>query len=68
MPEVPTVIFETEERVIGTSSSFVGIVSDLGSLDQFPIESKHRGVEIEKKAGVGFGEIEYLQPELIVNF
>jgi hypothetical protein len=52
--------FETEQRMVRTSPSFVRIGVDFGSLDQLAIEDENGRIEIEYKAGPRLGEIEHL--------
>jgi hypothetical protein len=61
MPEVSGMGFETEQRMIRTSPSFVRVVADFGSFDQLAIKGENGRIEIEKKAGARFGEIEHLE-------
>ena len=53
--------------MVGTGASFVRVVSDFGPFDEFAVEGKNRRVEIEEKAGARIGEVEHLQPQMIVN-
>jgi hypothetical protein len=41
--------------MVRSSSSFVRIVTDFGSLDELAIKGEHRRIEIEQKAGPRFG-------------
>ena len=44
------------------------IVADFGSLNELAIKGENGRIEIEQKAGTRLGEIEHLEPELVVNF
>ena len=46
--------------MIRTNPSFVRIVTHFGSLDELAIKNENGRIEIEQKAGAGFGEIEHL--------
>ena len=55
MPKVSGMIFETEQRMVRTSPSFVRIVADFGSLDELAIKGENGRIQIEQKAGAGLG-------------
>jgi len=55
MPKISGVIFETEQGMVRPSPSFVRIVADFRSLDEFAIKGENGRIEIEQKAGTRLG-------------
>lgn len=66
MPEFLEMGLEAQERMIGTSASFLGIVAYPCKLG-LPMEGKNHGIQIEDQAGSGFGQNKQPGSEPIVH-
>jgi len=66
MPELLQMSLEAEERMIGASSPFLGIVPNAGKLE-LAVNGENYRIEIERQSSSGFGQRKQLGTKLIVQ-
>ncbi len=66
MPELLEMGLETQQRMIGASAPFLGIVTDFGKLG-LPIDCEDHRVQIEDQRGSGFGYSKQPGAKLVVQ-
>jgi len=66
MPELLQMSLETNERVVGTSAVFLGVVPEASEL-RFAIDGQDHGIQIEGEGGSPSGQGEELSAQLIVQ-
>lgn len=66
MPEFLKMGLEAQQRMIGSSAPFLGVVAHFGELG-LSVNRQHHGIQIEDQRGPGFGQEKQPCAELIVQ-